>query len=438
MSLINCEKCGKEIPDNSKFCNECGYPVTNQNEQQVIKKEVANNTSSKKCSKTRKKLKLWHFVVAAISVIILIVTIVFAINLIPQKYNWNDILLKSALPEPESNYGYIDYNDADYLRLTVDRVSFSQYEKYVQDCIAKGFTYIIKSDANSYNAFNDDSYELELDYDEDEKSLDISIYVRVSGTIKWSNSELAASIPVPKSNVGSILRDYTYGYEAYIGDISHEDYNDYILECESMGYNLDIQKLENAFYAKNNSGHELIVEYFGCDLIHIDLDVPEDVSDEEDSSDVEETEKEETKQTDTEATEKDNSSENVSNSKLITKKKAKSVVEELLEKDLEASIKITKLYFNEEKQGCYVEFEANNSADAAAVHLTTGKIDYKSEFNYYSEEAKRLRSQTPINEQKLHECNQKILNSSYAEWSFSITVIENDNNASKNGWEKIK
>ena len=103
-----------------------------------------------------------------------------------------------------------------------------------------------------------------------------------------------------------------------------------------------------------------------------------------------------------------------------------------------ASIKNTKLYFNEKKQGCYVEFKANISANAAAVHLDTEEIDYKSEFNYYSEEAKRLRTQTPINEQKLHECNQKILNSSYAEWSFSITVIENDRNASKNGWEKIK
>ncbi len=136
--------------------------------------------------------------------------------------------------------------------------------------------------------------------------------------------------------------------------------------------------------------------------------------------------------------EKNNSSESTSNGNLITAKNAKSVVEELLEEDLEASIKITKLYFNKEKQGCYVEFKVNNSADAAAVHLSTGQIDYKSEFDYYSMEAKRLRTQTPINEQKLHECNQKILNSSYAEWSFSITVIENDRDASKNGWEKIK
>ena len=279
-----CGQCGKEIPDNSKFCNECGYPVTEQNEQQTVEKEVVKNTSSTKNFKTRKKFKLWHFAIAVIAVIILVVAIIFTINLIPEKFNWNDVLLKSALPEPESNYGHIDNNDADDLRLTVDKISFSQYEKYVQDCIAKGFTYIVESDANSYNAFNDNSYELELDYDEDDQSLDVSIDVRVPGIIKWSNSELAASIPIPKSNTGSILWDYTYGYEAYVGNTSKEDYNTYISECESMGYNLSVQKQEDSFYAKNNLGYELIVEYFGCDLIHIDLEVPEDSEEDEESN----------------------------------------------------------------------------------------------------------------------------------------------------------
>ena len=39
-----CSQCGKEIADDSKFCQECGYPVTEAKEQQEIKKEVAQNT----------------------------------------------------------------------------------------------------------------------------------------------------------------------------------------------------------------------------------------------------------------------------------------------------------------------------------------------------------------------------------------------------------
>ena len=43
--------------------------------------------------------------------------------------------------------------------------------------------------------------------------LEISLDVRVSGTIKWSNRKLAVLLPVPESNVGSIINDYDEHYE---------------------------------------------------------------------------------------------------------------------------------------------------------------------------------------------------------------------------------
>ena len=113
-------------------------------------------------------------------------------------------------------------------------------------------------------------------------------------------------------------------------------------------------------------------------------------------------------------------------------------VERLLEDDLGKSVKITALYYNEEAQGCFVEFAARGSFDEAAVHLDTEDIDYKSEFEYYSERAEKLRAQTPINESELHKCNQEILNSSYAEWNFTIAIMEADGETERNGWKKIK
>lgn len=113
-------------------------------------------------------------------------------------------------------------------------------------------------------------------------------------------------------------------------------------------------------------------------------------------------------------------------------------VERLLEDDLGKSVKIIALYYNEEAQGCFVEFTAGGSFDEAAVHLKTEDIDYKSEFEYYSEKAERLRAQTPINETELHKCNQEILNSSYAEWNFTIAIMEADGEDEYNGWKKIK
>ena len=111
-------------------------------------------------------------------------------------------------------------------------------------------------------------------------------------------------------------------------------------------------------------------------------------------------------------------------------------VEKLLEYDLGTSVTITKLYYNKDKQGCLVEFTSKASTDVAAVHLDTGKIEYQSEFDYYSNMAEKLRKQKPINEQELHKCNQKILEcADLTGWKFTISL----NGATKeNGWERIK
>lgn len=113
-------------------------------------------------------------------------------------------------------------------------------------------------------------------------------------------------------------------------------------------------------------------------------------------------------------------------------------INRLLKDDLNDSIKITKLYYNEEKQGCFVEFQTSTYTDKAAVHLDTGAIDYESEFDYYTEKAEELRNQNPINQEELHKCNQEILNSSYADWHFAIVVFEANGRPEDSSWKRIK
>ena len=297
MALIICSECGKEISDKAEACPHCGCPVSGEIKSNSFPMESAdiNKEIDQKSNKIR-WIKPWMLIVGAGVLAAVILFIV--ITSLPSKYKWNEVILKTALPEPTSEYGRLYTNDADDLYLTVNKVSFSEYESYVDNCVSKGFTFVVESDSSSYTAFNSEGYELDLDYHEYNEALDISLDVRVSGTIKWSNSKLAALLPVPKSNVGSIVNDYTYGYEVYIGDVSKSEYDTYISECKINGFNLNEQIQNTAFYAENELGYELTVEYYECGLIYIDLNVPEDISDEEDDSDEEETKNEETKQTD--------------------------------------------------------------------------------------------------------------------------------------------
>lgn len=286
MALIKCLECGKEISNKAETCPHCGCPVSElASVNSLLSESVVNSTTTEK--KPKKKIKTW-LLISAIVLVIAIVAIV--IIFLPSKYKWNEVLLNSTLPEPSSQYGDLYINRADDLSLRVEKVSFSEYQSYLNECIDKGFTYVVKSSASSYKAFNSDGYELKLDYYEYDKVMSISLTVRITGTIKWSNSDIASLLPVPTSNVGSVVSDYNYGYNLYVGNTSKFEYDEYIAECEEKGFRLNIQKTDATFYAENELGYELVVEYYECNLIHIDLDVPEDdVSNEEDSANEETT-----------------------------------------------------------------------------------------------------------------------------------------------------
>lgn len=272
MALIKCLECGKEILNKAETCPHCGCPISKTIGVVSSPSESAVNNKTTE-NKPQNKLKKWivFFVIVLASAIVAIV-----IFFIPSKYKWDNVTLKQILPEPSSKYGVLYINCADDLYLSVKEISFSEYEEYLSGCIDKGFIYVVNSSTSSYTAFNSDGYELKLDYYEYDKVMNISLDVRVSGTIKWSNSMLASLLPVPEVNVGSIVNDNNYRYELYIGNTSKTKYDVYVLECEEKGFDINAIKADTTFYAENEFGYKLVVDYYACDLVYICLEEMED------------------------------------------------------------------------------------------------------------------------------------------------------------------
>ena len=135
MALIKCTECGKEISDKAEACPHCGCPISAMIKPENLKAESTNNGPENNKQKNGKKLKPWLLVAGA--AVLLVVTLI-AIALSPNKYKWDEVLLKSALPEPSSEYGSLQTNRADDLYLIVKNVSFSDYETYVKECVDKG------------------------------------------------------------------------------------------------------------------------------------------------------------------------------------------------------------------------------------------------------------------------------------------------------------
>ena len=286
MSKIKCIMCGGEfeINDNETIvtCEYCG------NQQTLPKLDDEKHAGTNDNKKKNRKIKPWILIVGTIVLCAVVAVIVFLSisenkSSEPSVYIWDDVLLKSHLPEPPSTYGELTSNDADNLSLTVENISFSDYETYLNECIDMGYTFVIESDASSYKAYNSEGCELKLEFEDwdDGFELEIDLTPRVPGIFKWSSSNLATLLPVPSSNVGDIRWDYTCGYEVYVGNTTKAEFDAYISECEARGFDFNVQRQDTAFYAENNRGYELIVEYYGCDLIHIDLEIPDEIAEAE-------------------------------------------------------------------------------------------------------------------------------------------------------------
>lgn len=92
---------------------------------------------------------------------------------------------------------------------------------------------------------------------------------------KWTDMELSNILPEPKSNVGRILSNSDEHLSIYIHKTSKDEYNDYLDECQSIGFTVESDKSENNYAAYNEAGYKLSLWYNDRDdELHIALDAP--------------------------------------------------------------------------------------------------------------------------------------------------------------------
>ncbi len=257
-----------------------------------------------------KKKKKWLpiVIVLAIAMIAIIISIVGNDT---EKIVWDDIALGDIVPNPNGKKGKIYSNDDDYLSIYVHKTSKSDYNAYVDVCVEAGFTVEANKDEDSYNAYNQDGYELSLSYNESKKIMNLSCNAPEEMTeIKWPTNGVGSKLPKPKSTKGNVQSDSSELYSVHIADMTKDDYNDYVEQCKNAGFDVDYNKSETYFSAENKDGYSISVDYIGFNVIGISIDVPENLSveetdeeitvDEEETIEEKESEKAETEEATTE------------------------------------------------------------------------------------------------------------------------------------------
>lgn len=193
-----------------------------------------------------------------------------------EKFDWSEIVLNEVIPETRNKFGEIISNSEDYLSLYIYKTDEKKYNEYIDDCKKEGFTVEAEESESSFYAYNDSGYKLSLYFSENDSKMHIGVDApKEYGNLEWSTSELAKLLPVPKSNIGEIIKDDEKGYEVYVAETSMQEFSDYVSVCKQKGFEVDVTDSKKYFSAQNSEGYKLFVEYIGNMVVSIKVKDPE-------------------------------------------------------------------------------------------------------------------------------------------------------------------
>lgn len=276
-----CKTCGTEVPDNATSCPTCGGPVGDP----VVAADGTQPTPQPSPAEPPKKKNTGLKVIAIIAGIIVAIFIIASCNSAcsqqadSTKEDWPTGPLAQMIPSMDRKCAYVS-ESTDYLDIRVsDRITKSDYDSYVAECKEWGFTIDPEESADNYRAYNAKGYQVNVSFSNYSKEMNIYLYApKADGDLIWPTVGLATKIPNPNKTKGNISTDSSSNFSVYVGEMSKDEYNAYIDKCVAAGFDVDYDKYEKSYSAKNAQGFSLRVEYKGFNTVYISVKAPEDNS----------------------------------------------------------------------------------------------------------------------------------------------------------------
>lgn len=266
---MKCNQCGTEFE--GETCPFCGAKAEKRKGDFYEKPEQDKGTGKNK----KPFYKKWWFIVIVILVLaVLIGKVNSFIKNRPEKIVWSDMILGEKLPEPSSNKGEILVNTADELWLDLVKVSDKEANDYVEACREKGFTTEAGTESYSYEAYNEEGYQLTVRHFSGDSEMSIQLNrPEEMGTIAWPSGKAGKALPVPKSMVGKFSYERDDGFSVCVGNTTKEDYDAYVSACSEKGFDVNYDKGEKYYSADHENGSHLSLKYQGNNVMSIEIDV---------------------------------------------------------------------------------------------------------------------------------------------------------------------
>lgn len=201
---------------------------------------------------------------------------------------WPSYGLGAKLPVPDTEKVLV-YEYSTLVSIDIEEQSKEMFDTYVLKCGEAGFDIEPNRSTDRYTAFNKEGDKLELNYYDGMEEISVSLYKsKVDGIIEWPSIGLATLLPTPVSNKGTITTNSSSEFEAYIGEISKDDYTAYVNNCMELGFSVDFDTTEKSFTASNENKVMLQMEYQGFSTMYIHIEAAQNASLESDQESNEE------------------------------------------------------------------------------------------------------------------------------------------------------
>ena len=193
-----------------------------------------------------------------------------------EKLEWPDGKLGNMIPQMDGVKGEIGYENLESLYITLEDISGNQYLNYIEECKTKGFSVDIFEDSDSFTAFNNDGYKIDISYfSSGDMWITVDAPISMSN-FNWPNSDIAKLLPEPSSNYGKIEWEADYGFVIYVGNTTKAEYKDYVEAVYALGFTADYNKGDDYFYADNVDGYSVSLKYEGFNTMFVRIDEPEE------------------------------------------------------------------------------------------------------------------------------------------------------------------
>ena len=179
--------------------------------------------------------------------------------------------LSVLIPQIEDGKGEIVTNNEYHFTVEYYGISEQEFEDYKKMCKDMGFTIDCESTGSLFDAFNEDGYNIRITYYDRKMHVGIDDKMDM-GKIVWPDTKVADLLPKPKSDYGQISSASDSCVILYIGNMTIEDYKDYVNECMEKGFNKDVSQTSDHFHADDKKGNGVMVEYRGFNTVFIRID----------------------------------------------------------------------------------------------------------------------------------------------------------------------